>query len=142
MMFAPLEGWRFTDRHIAVDYAQVLQDLAHVHFANARTIVLVQQNLNIHSKASLYEPFPAPEARRLVEPLRMALHLKARSWLDLAESELGILSSQCLDRRTIKEPLSRKSPPGSTTAMPTTPKPTGTSVWTGRALQAKNIRRR
>ena len=70
MMFAPLEGWRHvkvTDRHTAVDYAHVLKDLADIHFPRARTIVLVQDNLNIHSKASLYEAFPAVEARRLVE---------------------------------------------------------------------------
>ena len=69
-MFAPLEGWRHvkvTDRHTAVDYAHVLKELADIHFANAKTIVLVQDNLNIHSKASLYEAFPAAEARRLVE---------------------------------------------------------------------------
>src|SRR5215813_3230084 len=53
MMFAPLEGWRrvkVTDRHAAVDYAHVLKDLADIHFAHARTIILVQDNLNIHSK--------------------------------------------------------------------------------------------
>ena len=68
MMFAPLEGWRHvevTDRHAAVDYAQVLKDLAEVHFASARAIVLVQDNLSVHSKASLYQAFPASEARRL-----------------------------------------------------------------------------
>ena len=61
MLFAPLEGWRHvkvTDRHTAVDYAHVLKDLADTHFASAKTIVLVQDNLNIHSKASLYEAFP------------------------------------------------------------------------------------
>jgi hypothetical protein len=55
MMFAPLEGWRrvkVTDRHTAVDYAHVLKDLADVHFANARTIVLVQDNLNIQRRHS------------------------------------------------------------------------------------------
>src|SRR6266545_3248572 len=66
MMFAPLEGWRHvkvTDRHTAVDYARVLKDLADIHFAHAKTIVLVQDNLSTHSKASLYEAFPAVEAR-------------------------------------------------------------------------------
>jgi hypothetical protein len=102
MMFAPLEGWRHvkvTDRHTAVDYAHVLKDLADAHFPDARTIVLVQDNLNIHSKASLYEAFPAPEARRLVERFEWHYTPKHGSWLDLAESELGVLSSQCLDRR-------------------------------------------
>ncbi|WP_259194111.1 IS630 family transposase [Bradyrhizobium elkanii] len=99
MMFARLEGWRHvkvTDRHTAVDYAHVLKDLADVHFANAKTIILVQDNLNIHSKASLYEAFPG---RRLVERFEWHYTPKHGSWLDLAESELGVLSSQCLDRR-------------------------------------------
>ena len=102
MMFAPLEGWRHvkvTDRHTAVDYAHVLKDLADTHFANAEIIVLVQDNLNIHSKASLYEAFPAAEARRLVERFEWHYTPNHGSWLDLAESELGVLSSQCLDRR-------------------------------------------
>jgi hypothetical protein len=102
MMFAPLEGWRHvkvTDRHTAVDYARVLKDLSDVHFPQARTIVLVQDNLNIHCKASLYEAFPPAEARRLVERFEWHFTPKHGSWLDLAESELGVLSSQCLDRR-------------------------------------------
>jgi hypothetical protein len=107
MMFAPLEGWRHvkvTDRHTAVDYAQVLKDLADVHFANAKTIILVQDNLNIHNKSSLYEAFPATEARRLVERFELHYTPKHGSWLDLAESELGVLSSQCLDRRIPDKP--------------------------------------
>ena len=96
------KGWRrvkVTDRHTAVDYAHVLKDLADIHFSAARTIVLVQDNLNIHSKASLYEAFPPAEARRLVERFEWHYTPKHGSWLNLAESELGVLSSQCLDRR-------------------------------------------
>jgi hypothetical protein len=102
MLFAPLEGWRHvevTDRHTAVEYAHVLKDLADRHFARARTIVLVQDNLNIHGKASLYEAFSAAEARRLVERFEWHYTPKHGSWLNLAESELGVLSAQCLDRR-------------------------------------------
>src|SRR5262249_43898793 len=102
MMFAPLEGWRHvkvTDRHTAVDYAGVLKDSADIHFAHAKTIVLVQDNLSIHSKASLYEAFPALEARRLVERFEWHYTPKHGSWLNLAESELGVLTSQGLDRR-------------------------------------------
>ena len=102
MMFAPLEGWRHvkvTDRRTAVDYAHVLKDLADVHFAQAETIVLVQDNLNTHAAASLYEAFPAAEARRLVERFEWHYTPKHGSWLDLAESELAVLASQCLDRR-------------------------------------------
>src|SRR5215472_13111544 len=102
MLFAPLEGWRHikvTDRHTAIDYAHVLKDLADVHFPHKTTIVLVQDNLNIHSKASLYEAFPPAEARRLVERFEWHYTPKHGSWLDLAESELGVLAAQCLDRR-------------------------------------------
>ena len=102
MMFAPLEGWRnveVTDRRTAIDYAHVLKDLADVYFAQAETIVLIQDNLNAHAAASLYEAFPAPEARRLVERFEWHYTPKHGSWLDLAESELGALASQCLDRR-------------------------------------------
>lgn len=102
MLFAPLEGWRHvevTDRRTAVDYAHVLKDLADGHFPDAKTIVLVQDNLNIHSKASLYEAFSAAEARRLVERFEWHYTPKHGSWLNLAESELAVLSSQCLDRR-------------------------------------------
>ena len=70
MLFAPLEGWRHaevTDRRTAVDYAKVLKDLSDVHFPRAKKIVLVQDNLNTHAKASLYEAFPPAEARRLAE---------------------------------------------------------------------------
>ena len=102
MMFAPLEGWRHvkvTDRHAAVDYAHALRDLSDTHFPGAMKIVLVQDNLNTHKPASLYEAFPAAEARRLVERFEWHYTPKHGSWLDMAESELGVLSTQCLDRR-------------------------------------------
>ena len=102
MMFAPLEGSRHvkvTDRHAAVDYAQVLKELSDTHFPKAEKIVLVQDNLSTHKPASLYEAFPAPEARRLVERFEWHYTPKHGSWLNMAESELGVLSSQCLDRR-------------------------------------------
>jgi uncharacterized small protein (DUF1192 family) len=102
MMFAPLEGWRHvkvTDRHTAVDYAQVLKELSDTHFPGSAKIVLVQDNLNTHKPASLYEAFPPAEARRLVERFEWHYTPNHGSWLDMAESELGVLSSQCLDRR-------------------------------------------
>jgi hypothetical protein len=147
MMFAPLEGWRHvkvTDQHTATDYAQVLKDLADIHFPCAKTIVLVQDNLNIHSKASLYEAFPAAEARRLVE--RFAWHFawhytpKHGSWLDLAESELGVLSAQCLDRRIPdKQTLIDEIGAWEHERWPITPNQTGTSTTKDARIKLKHL---
>jgi hypothetical protein len=47
----------------------------------------------------LYEAFPPAEARRLVERFEWHYTPKHGSWLNMAESELGVLSHQCLARR-------------------------------------------
>jgi hypothetical protein len=102
MMFSPLEGWRrvkVTDRHAAADYGQVLKELSDTHFPRAEKIVLVQDNLSTHTAASLYAAFPAAEARRLAKRFEWHYTPKHGSWLDMAESELAVLTTQCLSRR-------------------------------------------
>ncbi len=102
MLFAPLEGWRHIKvikRRTAIDYAHVLKDLADTHFAGAGKIILVQDNLNTHCPASLYQAFEPSEARRLVERFEWHFTPKHGSWLNMAETELSVLTSQCLDRR-------------------------------------------
>ena len=102
MLFAPLEGWRHvevTDHHAAMDYAQILKFVADTRFPDAAKITLVQDNLNTHTPASLYKAFSPAEARRLVERFEWHYTPKHGSWLNMAESELGVLTSQCLDRR-------------------------------------------
>jgi len=102
MIFAPLEGRReaiVTERHTAIDYAHALKHVADEMFPRAEKIVLVQDNLNTHKPASLYQAFAPQEARRLTERFEWHYTPKHGSWLDMAESELSVLSSQCLDRR-------------------------------------------
>jgi hypothetical protein len=102
MMFEPLAGKRHvkvTERRTALDYAHVIRELVDVHYATAEKIVLVQDNLNTHKPASLYEAFAPEEARRILDKLEIHYTPKHGSWLDMAEIELGILSRQCLDRR-------------------------------------------
>ena len=106
-MFAPLEGWRtvkVTDNHAAVDYAHVLEELSDVRFPDAKQIVLVQDNLSTHTAASLYAAFPPDEARGLVKRFEWHDTPKHESWLDLAECELAVLTTQCLDRRIPDKP--------------------------------------
>ncbi|MCJ7787723.1 MAG: IS630 family transposase [Methyloceanibacter sp.] len=102
MLFAPLEGWRHVevaDRRTAIDYAKILRDLADIHFPKAEKIVLLQDNLNTHTPAALYEAFEPAEARRIIERFEWHYTPKHGSWLNLAESELAVLSGQCLARR-------------------------------------------
>jgi hypothetical protein len=112
MLFAPLEGFRHievTDHRKTIDYAKVLKDLSDIHFPRAKKIALVQDNLNTHARASLYAAFAPAEARRLVERFEWHYTPKHGSWLNMAESELGVLASQCLDRRiSDKKTLSRE----------------------------------
>ena len=109
MLFAPLEGFRHvevSERRTAADYARILKQLSDIHFPNARKICLVQDNLNTHTKASLYQVFAPHEARRLAERFEWNYTPKHGSWLNMAESELAALASQCLDRRILdKETL-------------------------------------
>ncbi len=101
MLFAPLEGWRHvevTDRRTAVDYAKILRDLSDIHLPEAEKIVLVQDNLNTHRPASLYEAFAPAEARRLINRFEWHYSPKHGSWLNLAESELAVLVGKLPDR--------------------------------------------
>ena len=107
MIFASLEGWRHvevTDHHAATDYANILKAIADIYCRDAKQIRLVQDNLSTHKPASLYEAFPPEEARRLVERFEWHYTPKHGSWLDMAESELGALATQCLDRRIPDKP--------------------------------------
>ena len=98
----PLGGWRqvdVTQRRTKVDFAHQMHALVDVHYPAAERIRAVMDNLNTHKPASLYEAFPPAEARRLLRRLEFHYTPKHASWLNMAEIELSVLSSQCLDRR-------------------------------------------
>jgi DDE superfamily endonuclease len=112
MVFEPLAGQRrvtITERRTAIDFAHVIRDLVEAYYPQADTIVLVMDNLNTHKPAALYEAFEPAEARRLLERLEMHHTPKHGSWLNMAETELSVLATQCLDRRIPdQEPLTRE----------------------------------
>ena len=99
MLNAPLEGKRHVrvrERRTRRDFAEVVRELCDELYADAETLVLVMDNLNTHSMASLYEAFEPAEARRLAEKLEIHYTPKHGSWLNMAEIELSILSRQCM----------------------------------------------
>jgi hypothetical protein len=98
----PLRGWRqvrVPERRTKVDWALAIRELVDVHYPNADRIVLVMDNLNTHTPASLYEAFDPAEAKRLADKLEIHQTPKHGSWLNIAEIELSVLARQCLDRR-------------------------------------------
>jgi hypothetical protein len=102
MISEPLAGKReveVTARRTKKDYALCLRKIADEVSPEAQVIVLVQDNLNTHAPASLYETFEPAEARRLTNRFEVHYTPKHGSWLDMAEIELGILGRQCLARR-------------------------------------------
>jgi hypothetical protein len=98
----PLLGTRefsVTDHRARGDFARLIKDIADLRHPEAEKIVLVLDQLNTHSPASLYETFPPAEAKRLSDRLEIHHTPKHGSWLNIAEIELSVLSRQCLDRR-------------------------------------------
>ena len=88
-----------TEHRSKIDYAHCIRWLVDQVYPQAEYVRIVQDNLNTHTAAALYEAFPAPEARRILQRVEFHYTPKHGSWLNMAESELGTLSSQCLDRR-------------------------------------------
>ncbi len=98
----PLRSWRHvmvSQRRTRIDWAHCIKELVDVYYPDAEVIVLVQDNLNTHTPASLYEAFPPAEAKRLADRLEIHYTPKHGSWLNMAEIELAVLAEQCLDRR-------------------------------------------
>lgn len=104
----PLAGWRHvavTDHRRRTAWAHVVRDLLEGRYRAAERVVLVMDQLNTHSPASLYKAFPPAESKRLADRLDMHHTPKHGSWLNMAEIELSALAKQCLARR-----IARKAP--------------------------------
>ena len=102
MMFEPLAARRYTkvtDTRTKIDFAECLRDLSDIHYPYAEKTILVMDNLNTHTLASLYEAFSPIEARRIAERFEVHHTPKHGSWLNMAETEIGVMSRQCLNRR-------------------------------------------
>jgi hypothetical protein len=98
----PLTGKRHvmaTEHRTRQDWAWWIKGMLEERYPDAICVRLVLDNLNTHNLASLYETFPAQQARRLAERLDIHHTPKHGSWLNMAEIELSALNSQCLDRR-------------------------------------------
>lgn len=112
MFFEPLKAWRHvevTDQRTSINYAQQMKYLVDERYPDAEKIRVVQDNLNPHTKASLYKAFSPSEARSISNKLEFYYTPKHGSWLNMAEIELSVINRQCLNRRiSNKETLSQE----------------------------------
>jgi hypothetical protein len=102
LVVEPLRGWRavtVSEQRTRLDFAACVKELVDVHYPSAERIVLVLDQLNTHSPASLYLAFPPAEAKRLADKLEIHHTPKHGSWLNMAELELSALQRQCLRQR-------------------------------------------
>jgi hypothetical protein len=98
----PLLGKRYTmvvAQRTKQEWAQFMRQVSDEYYPDADKIVLVMDNLNTHTLASLYEVFPVAEARRLCQRFEIHYTPKHASWLNMAEIELSALDRQCLSQR-------------------------------------------
>lgn len=104
----PLAGKRYvkiTQQKTKTDWADFIREIADMYYPDARKIKLVMDNYGTHKPASLYEAFPPQEAKRIWDRFEFVYTPKHGSWLNMAEIELQVLMSQCLNRQidTIEE---------------------------------------
>jgi transposase len=95
----PRRRVKVTDRRTNQDFAECMRELVDIDYPDAPTIRVVMDNLSTHSPGALYDAFPAAEARRVLKRLEFHHTPKHASWLNMVEIEIGVLKSQCLDRR-------------------------------------------
>ncbi len=100
--FEPHRGWRhikITERRTKLDFAECLRELVEVHYPHATKIRVVLDNLNIHTLWTLYERYPAEQARRIASRLEFHHTPVHASWLNMIEIEFSALVRQCLSPR-------------------------------------------
>ena len=95
----PWRKVKATERRTAGDFALCMRELTDIHYPKADCIRVVLDNLSTHSVGALYQTFPADEARRILRRIEFHFVPKHASWLNMVEIEIGVLASQCLDRR-------------------------------------------
>lgn len=97
-----LAGWRHVsvrEHRTKLDWAEEIRRLLTEIYPDKEKVILVMDNLNTHTKASLYQAFPATEAATLANRLEIHYTPKHGSWLNIAEIELNAMTRQCLGRR-------------------------------------------
>jgi transposase len=95
----PWRHAKVTDQRTCVDFAECMRELVDAHYPDADRIRVVLDNLSAHSAGALYQAFAPEEARRILDRIEFHFTPKHASWLNMVEIEIGVMVTQCLDRR-------------------------------------------
>jgi hypothetical protein len=90
---------RVTKHRAKKDYASFIKYLVTRVYKKAKKVVLVEDNLNTHSKKVLIEMLGEKEGNKIARKIEWHFTPKHASWLDQAEIEIHSLEQQCLNRR-------------------------------------------
>lgn len=100
---------KVTEQRTKRDFAFFAKELVDKHFAHVELLRIVADNLNTHNESSFYENFNEQEARRISNKIEFHYTPKHASWLNVAEIEIGVMDTECTDRRIKdKEMLTRE----------------------------------
>jgi transposase len=99
---------QISDTKKKVDYAQFMAQLIDTHYVEAQGLIIIQDNLNTHTKGSFYKTFDPATAKKYAKKLEFHFTPKHASWLNMAEIEFSSLSRQCLNRRIKDKELLKK----------------------------------
>jgi len=102
MAIEPKGGKRITQvtaRRTKKDFAIFVRDLLDEKYQNVEILRLVLDNLNTHNESSFYETFNEDEAKRILQKIEFHYTPKHASWLNVAEIEIGVMDTECTERR-------------------------------------------
>ena len=88
-----------TQRRTKQEFAHFIKKLIDEVYPKANKVRLVLDNLNTHFEKSFYETFSKKEAKRILKRIEFYYTPKHASWLNMAEIEINILETECLDRK-------------------------------------------
>jgi hypothetical protein len=84
------------------DYSLCLYFLSKI-YDNVDKIILIQDNLNTHTEKSLIKAFGEEKAHEIMEKFEFHPTPKHGSWLNMAEIEISVMGTECLNRRRIPD---------------------------------------
>ena len=87
-----------TPRRAMTDFALFLRMVVD-QYSDADLIRVVMDNLSTHKEKALIEAFGEAEAERIMGRVEFHFTPKHGSWLNAAEIEIGVMHTECTDRR-------------------------------------------